>query len=116
MCSAYGRGIPDVSAQAVNFTIVFLTNTYRVSGTSAAAPVCLTSLAPLCVVRPRIQLIASLQTVAGIISLLNDFLISEGKDPLGFLNPWLYGDGLAGLNDIKSGSSMGCDGYGFNAI
>jgi len=92
--NASGRGIPDVSAQAFNFRIVIHTNTYPVSGTSAATP-----------------------TVAGIISLLNDFLISEGKSPLGFLNNWLYGNGTAGLNDIKSGSSVGCGGgYGFNAI
>ncbi|KAH9039700.1 subtilisin-like protein [Lactarius hengduanensis] len=29
--------------------------------------------------------------VAGIISLLNDYRISQGRHPLGFLNPWLYG-------------------------
>jgi hypothetical protein len=57
--------------------------------------------------------------VAGIISLLNDFLISEGKDPLGFLNPWLYGlsqyQGLKGLNDIMWGSDPGCNTDGFPA-
>jgi hypothetical protein len=45
--------------------------------------------------RPSIQLIAGVQTVGGIISLLNDFLISKKRHPLGFLNPWLYRpDGL----------------------
>ncbi|KAH9053078.1 peptidase S8/S53 domain-containing protein [Lactarius vividus] len=57
-------------------------------------------------------------TVAGIISMLNDFLISEGKDPLGFLNPWLYTneEGMSGLNDITSGSNPGCDTDGFTSI
>ncbi|KAI9449009.1 peptidase S8/S53 domain-containing protein [Lactarius psammicola] len=54
--------------------------------------------------------------VAGIVSLLNDYRISKGKPPLGFLNPWLYGDGLAGLNDTTSGSDPGCGTYGFPAI
>jgi tripeptidyl-peptidase-1 len=56
------------------------------------------------------------QTVGGIISLLNDYRISRGKPPLGFLNPWLYGGGLAGLNDITSGSNPGCGTDGFSAI
>ncbi len=73
-------------------------------------------LAPLCVVSPRTQLTANVQTVAGIISLLNDYLISNGKAPLGFLNYWLYSDGLAGLNDITSGSNPGCKTDGFSAI
>jgi tripeptidyl-peptidase-1 len=58
--------------------------------------------------------------VAGIISLLNDFLISEGKDPLGFLNPWLYSvskyEGLVGFNDIMWGTNPGCNTAGFPAI
>ncbi|KAH9164685.1 subtilisin-like protein [Lactarius sanguifluus] len=90
-----GRGIPDVSAQALDFVIIHHTNPSHVSGTSCATP-----------------------TVAGIISMLNDYLISEGKDPLGFLNPWLYtkDEGMFGLNDIKSGSNPGCDTDGFTAI
>lgn len=50
--------------------------------------------------------------------MLNDYLISEGKDPLGFLNPWLYtkDEGMFGLNDIKSGSNPGCGTDGFTAI
>jgi tripeptidyl-peptidase-1 len=54
--------------------------------------------------------------VAGIISLLNDYLISKGESPLGFLNPWLYGEFYSGLNDIKSGSNPGCGTDGFPAI
>jgi hypothetical protein len=51
--------------------------------------------------------------VAGIISLLNDYRISNGKAPLGWLNPWLYSEGL---NDITSGSNPGCGTNGFSAI
>ena len=53
--------------------------------------------------------------MAGIVSLLNDFLISKRKAPLGFLNPWLYEDGLKGLTDVLEGSNPGCDTNGFPA-
>ena len=55
------------------------------------------------------------QTAAGVISLLNDFLISKGKSPLGFLNPLIYSTGGAGFNDITSGSNPGCGTSGFSA-
>jgi len=42
------------------------------------------------------QLTANVQTVAGIVSLLNDYLLSTHRAPLGFLNPWLYKDLLGG--------------------
>lgn len=58
----------------------------------------------------------STPVVAGIISLLNDYMISQGRSPLGFLNPWLYGGGLSGLNDIMSGSNPGCNTGGFPAV
>ena len=61
------------------------------------------------------QLIPGVQTVAGIIALLNDFMISKGKKPLGFLNPWLYGDARKGFIDITSGSNPGCTTTGFTA-
>ena len=61
-------------------------------------------------------MIIKLQIMAGVISLLNDYQLSRGKPPLGFLNPWLYGQGRAGLNDIKSGSNPGCNTDGFTAI
>ncbi|KAI9445624.1 subtilisin-like protein [Lactarius psammicola] len=87
-----GRGIPDLAAQALNYQ--FFRNRQRDNkdGTS-----CSTS------------------TVAGIISLLNDYRLSKGKRALGFLNPWLYSDALAGLNDITSGSNPGCGTDGFTA-
>ena len=54
--------------------------------------------------------------MAGIISLLNDYLISNGKPPLGFLNFLLYFYGVEGLNDITSGSNPGCGTEGFPAV
>ncbi|KAH9170350.1 subtilisin-like protein [Lactarius sanguifluus] len=56
------------------------------------------------------------ETAAGIISLLNDYRISNGKPPLGFLNVLLYGICLEGLNDITSGSNPGCNTDGFSAV
>ncbi|KAH8978362.1 subtilisin-like protein [Lactarius hatsudake] len=88
-----GRGFPDVSSQAIGFLYVLRGTFKSVSGTSGSTP-----------------------TVAGIISLLNDYLISIGSTPLGFLNPWLYGAGLPGLNDITSGSNPGCNTDGFPAV
>ncbi|KAH9015288.1 subtilisin-like protein [Lactarius hengduanensis] len=88
-----GRGIPDIAAQALNL-VIFLRNVRTgVEGTSCSAP-----------------------TVAGIISLLNDYLITNGRPPLGFLNIRLYHDGFAGLNDITSGSNPGCGTDGFSAV
>jgi len=46
--------------------------------------------------------------------LINDELISAGRRPLGFLNPWLYANPRA-FNDITSGSNPSCDNTGFNA-
>ncbi|KAH8994672.1 subtilisin-like protein [Lactarius hatsudake] len=91
--NATSRGIPDISAQALRFMIVLKGRGYLLSGTSASTPI-----------------------VAGIISLLNDYLISQGKVTLGFLNPWLYGTGMSGLTDITSGSNPGCNTNGFSAI
>ena len=113
LCSPAGRGIPDVSAQAINFGIVLDGEAFSFSGTSCSTPVHLSLLPPLCFIR----LTANVQTVAGIISLLNDYLIWQGRGPLGWLNPWLYGEGLAlgGFNDITSGFNPGCDTLGFSA-
>ncbi|KAH9062381.1 subtilisin-like protein [Lactarius vividus] len=91
--NASGRGIPDIAAQAVGFQIFFNGDEQEESGTSLSTPV-----------------------VAGIISLLNDWLISTGQEPLGFLNPWLYGRGFRGLTDITEGSNLGCNMDGFSAI
>ncbi|EIW73981.1 subtilisin-like protein [Coniophora puteana RWD-64-598 SS2] len=87
-----GRGYPDVSAQGVNFFIENYGRAQNDTGTSCAAP-----------------------TFAAIIALLNDARAQAGKGPLGFLNPWLYSTGFAGLNDITEGSNPGCGTNGFNA-
>jgi hypothetical protein len=74
------------------------------------------SSSPLyCPIRPSLstQQATKVQIVAGIISLLNDYLLSKGEAPLGFLNPWLYGKGLEGLRDITIGSNPGCKTKGF---
>ncbi|KAH9073479.1 subtilisin-like protein [Lactarius deliciosus] len=91
--NAEGRGIPDISAQALKYFIIVDDEGFFTDGTSCSAP-----------------------TVAGIISLLNDHQLSKGRNPLGFLNPWLYGIGIDGLNDITSGSNPGCDTDGFTTI
>ncbi|KAH9023587.1 peptidase S8/S53 domain-containing protein [Lactarius deliciosus] len=88
-----GRGIPDIAAQAVTIPYFHKGQEIMADGTSCSTPI-----------------------VAGIISLLNDYRLSQGKTQLGFLNPWLYGGGLNGLNDIVSGSNPGCNTDGFSAI
>ncbi|KAF8261294.1 subtilisin-like protein [Lactarius quietus] len=91
--NAGGRGIPDIALQAMGYRFIFKMEPWIIDGTSCAVP-----------------------TAAGIISLLNDHRLSSGRRPLGFLNPWLYGGGLAGLNDITTGSNPGCGTPGFSAI
>ncbi|OCH90623.1 subtilisin-like protein [Obba rivulosa] len=87
-----GRGVPDVSAQGEGFQVVVGGSVESVGGTSASSP-----------------------TFAGIISLLNDFRISQGKPSLGFLNPLLYSVGLPAFTDITLGNNPGCGTPGFNA-
>ncbi|CUA75752.1 tripeptidyl-peptidase I [Rhizoctonia solani] len=87
-----GRGFPDVAAQGRAFQIVQGGQTTSVAGTSASAP-----------------------AFAGVIALLNDYRLSQGKPPLGFLNPWLYSTAVSALNDITSGSNPGCGTSGFTA-
>ncbi len=52
---------------------------------------------------------------ASVFSLLNDALISEGKPPVGFINPWLYSHGYKSFTDVTNGSSSGCNTTGFPA-
>ena len=83
--NTHGRGFPDVSAQAIDFLVVVDFIPMPVMGTSCAAP-----------------------TFSGIVGLLNDARALDGKPPLGFLNPWLYQNAAAVLNDITFGSGSGC--------
>jgi tripeptidyl-peptidase-1 len=90
--NASGRGFPDVAAQGQGFQVAVGGRFESVGGTSASSP-----------------------TFAGVVALLNDYLISQGKPTLGFLNPWLYSKGYQGLTDITSGSNPGCGTNGFTA-
>ncbi|KAH8979045.1 peptidase S8/S53 domain-containing protein [Lactarius akahatsu] len=107
-----GRGFPDISSQVLKLSYVLKGKFQFASGVALYLCVFPTSLCPA----SSTQLVANAQTVAGVISLLNDYLISKGSTPLGFLNPWLYGAGLPGLNDITSGSNPGCNTDGFPAV
>ena len=61
------------------------------------------------------QLRSDEQTAVGIFSLLNDYRIRVGLGPFGWINPWLYGVGSFGFNDIISGHNPGCGTQGFEA-
>ncbi|KZV71302.1 subtilisin-like protein [Peniophora sp. CONT] len=90
--STTGRAFPDIAAQGENVEIVVGGQAGLVAGTSCSSPI-----------------------FASVIALLNDRLISAGKAPLGFLNPFLYSTGAAALNDITTGSNPGCNTNGFPA-
>jgi tripeptidyl-peptidase-1 len=102
--NSQGRGYPDVAILGHNYEVVIGGQTYIESGTSASSPV-----------------------FAGMVTLINDYRISNGKSPLGFLNPALYKLGASStnvFNDITSGENNCCAGepgqqvccqYGFNA-
>ncbi|RPD54221.1 family S53 protease [Lentinus tigrinus ALCF2SS1-7] len=88
-----GRGFPDISAQSVNFFTWIADELFFVLGTSASTP-----------------------TWASVIALLNDARLNAGKPSLGFINPLLYSQGAAALNDITIGSNPGCGKQGFPAL
>lgn len=92
--NAAGRGYPDVALLSNSYYFVDGGNWYIFSGTSVATP-----------------------TFAALISLINDYRLSNNKPVLGFLNPRLYTDGnvMAALKDIVSGSNPGCGTPGFSA-
>ena len=87
-----GAAFPDVSAQSMFYWLTFENLTIPgASGTSASTPV-----------------------VAGIVSLLNDIRLLEGKSTLGFLNPLFYKNPHI-FNDIVNGSNPSCQFDGFEA-
>lgn len=89
----HGRAYPDVAAMGYRIVTVWNGTTRVVDGTSASAPI-----------------------FAGVVALVNDALIAEGKPTLGFLNPWLYlGGGYRAFTDITEGSTRGCYTSGFPA-
>jgi len=58
---------------------------------------------------------ASCPATAAIFSLVNDALITAGRPPMGFINPWLYSRGYIAFTDVTNGSSFGCGTAGFPA-
>ncbi|KAK6527668.1 hypothetical protein TWF694_004649 [Orbilia ellipsospora] len=82
-----GRAYPDVAAFAKDASIFNDATEISLDGTSFAAPI-----------------------FASLITLLNGIRLSEGKKPLGFLNPWLYNTVApgGGFNDITVGRTIGC--------
>jgi tripeptidyl-peptidase-1 len=87
-----GRAYPDISASGFHFITTWNGTDLWLDGTSASTP-----------------------TASAVLSLVNDALISAGKPPLGFLNPWLYKGGGKAFTDITSGSALGCGVAGFEA-
>jgi len=87
-----GRGYPDLAAQGYHVITKWAGMVVPLDGTSASTP-----------------------TVAAIFSLINDALISAGKPPMGFLNPWLYQEGYKTFTDVTNGSAKGCATSGFPA-
>jgi len=79
-----GRATPDVAALGVGYQVLVNGETRSVGGTSASAPL-----------------------FAGMVSLLNEYRIQNGKSPLGFLNPMLYdlAKGGKGFKDITKGTN-----------
>ncbi|KAJ4488455.1 subtilisin-like protein [Lentinula aciculospora] len=90
--NASGRAYPDVSAQGGTVEIIINGHVDYVGGTSCSSPI-----------------------FSSVVALLNDELMSAGKSPMGFLNPWIYANPQA-FNDITSGNNPGCGTEGFSAL
>ncbi|KAF8260099.1 peptidase S8/S53 domain-containing protein [Lactarius quietus] len=90
-----GRGIPDLSAQAVGFKIVVNGEDRYSSSTSMSTAV-----------------------VASVVALLSDWRLAMSKRRRGWLNPWLYGYGRESITDVTDGQNEGCStrGLGFPAL
>lgn len=85
--NATGRGFPDIAAQATNFCVTPFG--CGIAGTSCASP-----------------------TAAGVIGLLNDLRLQNGKATLGFLNPLLYQNADSFFDVTTGASSGGCGLFG----
>lgn len=96
--NANGRGYPDVSVLGYNYVVTIGGQFTLESGTSASAPV-----------------------FAGMITLINDARLAEGKPALGFLNQALYSMESSFWNDVTSGdnkctaNAANCCAQGFEA-
>ena len=83
-----GRGTPDISAVGTNFLLCSggCESQGSLSGTSASTP-----------------------TIAGMISVINDMLLSQGKPPVGFINPLLYQKlQEVGFDVVTGNNKQGC--------
>jgi len=112
-----GRGFPDIALQALDFSFVLdgVNRTHRQherGGPCASSPAFSLQLRS----STSTLLTASIQTAAGIISLLNDYLFLNGKAPLGFLNPSLYGRRPRRPQLHHYCAEPGLEYYGFPAI
>lgn len=87
-----GRGYPDISLRAYHYITVWNGTAHILDGTSASSP-----------------------AAAGIFALVNDALAAQGKPRLGWINPWIYGEGHRGFKDVTVGSNPGCNTAGFPA-
>ena len=88
-----GRAVPDVSASGYHYSFISDGVAHLTDGTSASTP-----------------------AVAAIVALINDALIADGRPPLGFLNPWIYGGGFGAFMDVVVGNATGCGTDGFPAL
>lgn len=80
-----GRAYPDLAAAYSGYPVYFHGKLAHFGGTSASCP-----------------------TVASIFALINDYRVTHGKAPLGFLNPWLYLFARNGVRDIAKGNANVC--------
>lgn len=90
--SETSRGLPDVSANGVNYVIAVNGNFSFVYGTSCSSP-----------------------AFGSIMTLINAARLDVGKSPVGFINPTIYAYPEL-LNDITSGGNQGCGTPGFTAV
>jgi tripeptidyl-peptidase-1 len=94
--SPNNRGYPDISATGARI-LIYDGGVSVTEGTSAATPI-----------------------VAAVIGLLNDQRLSNGKNPLGFLNPLLYKMPANCFHDITTGANKctisQCCKYGYGAV
>lgn len=126
--NASGRAYPDVAALSDGYWVVsnrvpipwvsgtsvrisLASNLQKLPSACTPKTLCpepLTSQRPLIlsnILSPKIQLLAPLQAstpvFGGILSLINEHRILNGRPPLGFLNPRLYQQHGAGLFDVS---------------
>ncbi|KAH8587032.1 peptidase S8/S53 domain-containing protein, partial [Bisporella sp. PMI_857] len=87
------RGIPDVSALAVDYVIGIHGRFSLAYGTSASTPI-----------------------IASMIAMINNERLLNGKGPVGFINPVLYQHPEVFV-DVTHGENVGCqEDQGFRAV